>query len=61
MVCGCRIKQIHLEMGMSVGTEWMLTAAHNRSLSSVVVVDLYCSDLLVMVISMVPVKGYLAL
>ena len=50
-----------LKMGMSIRTEWMLTAAHNRSLCSVVVVDLFCSDLLVMVISMVPVKGYLAL
>ena len=50
-----------LKMGMSIRTVWMLTAAHNRSLCSVVVVDLYCSDLLVMVISMVPVKGYLAL
>ena len=31
--------------------EWQLTAAHNRSLWCVVVVDLFCSGLLIMVIS----------
>ena len=36
---------------VSQNAEWMLTAAYNRSLCSVVVVDLFCPDLLIMVIS----------
>ena len=36
---------------VSQDAEWKLTAAQNRSLWCVVVVDLFCSGLLIMVIS----------